>query len=236
MCAVANPATEIPLPYAQSLTSCKLQGSAMLALMQDSKKAVVDAMKASAAAQNLRTNADYKAVEDDSNDVRTDVLQGYTVLGPIMGSEVKSARVMAATARVAHEAQRDLQTAQMLTQVALAYERAANTTRARRRKLLFGAPFVLVAPVLAAGYVAGVQGVSTKRTSTTGEIDGQPFSASSTSVDDSQVLALRAATVATQGDRLQALQLYTPQIGLLVYTLDPLIQKWSAACKAPGNR
>jgi hypothetical protein len=204
----------------------------MVDLVAHTGNALVDATKAGFAADSLKRGADFKTVETSAADVHREVLMAYMALGPVMGSEIRNARVMSATAAVARAAQGELQVAQLLAQLALTYERVVNAQKKRNRMLLIAAPFLLVAPIAAGAFMEGVMGAQRTTTTTTGTVNGQPFTATTTTVDYTRMEALQAAVAANQAGRKEALELYTPQVGTLVYVINPLAWKWITACRA----
>lgn len=228
----AEPATTTLAPYVQSATSCRALGPAMVDLVAHTGNALVDATKAGFAADSLKNGADFKTIETSAADVHREVLMAYMALGPVMGSDIGNGRVRVATAAVAREAQGELQVAQLLTQLSVTYERVINAQRKRDRLLLMAAPFLLVAPIAAAGFMEGAMGAQRTTSTTTGTINGQQFSATTSTEDYSRVNAIQAAVAANQAGRKEALELYTPQVGTLVYVINPLAWKWITACRA----
>jgi len=231
-------ATPSPLASPQYIfnpTSCHDLGPAFLDLFTNTNSAVLSAVKAGFRADSLKTGADYKAVEDDAVSTRVSVLKAYTALGAVLTTRIANPDVMSATMIFANEAQGQLQVAQQFALLALDYERTVNAQNKRRHALLYAAPFLLVAPVLAGGFMAGAAGAHTTTSTTTGNIDGQQFTATTTTRDYSEANAINLATSQNQAQRKEALELYTPQVSTLPYVLGPLSQDWIDTCKRTGS-
>lgn len=222
-------------PYVFNAGTCRDLGPAILDLYTHTNAAVIDADTAAFRADALASSADYKYVEDNSAATRLEVLKAYTALGPILTARVRNSAVTSATRAFAEEAQGQLQVAQQMAQLSLTYERTANAQNKRRYKLLYAAPFLLVAPVAAAAYMASASGEHTRTTTTTGTVGGQPFTSTTTTRDYAQANAMNLAVSEDQAQRKEALELYAPQVSTLPYVLGPLSNNWVEACKQSSS-
>lgn len=231
----ATPSPTASPQYVFNPTSCRELGPAFLDLYTNTNSAVLTAIKAGFSADSLKTGADYKAVEDNAAGTRISVLKAYTALGAVLTTRIPNPDVTSATKAFVSEAQGQLQVAQQLALLSLNYERTANAQNKRRHAILYAAPFLLIAPVAAAGFMAGAAGAHTTTSTTTGNIDGQQFTATTTTRDYSEANALNLAVSQNQAQRKEALEMYTPQVSTLPYVLGPLSQDWIDACKRTGS-
>ncbi len=229
--------SDSPAPQASPASPCAALGSSMLALETHTNAATRDAAEAGISADGLPKNNAFRAVEGDSVKVNNEVIQGYMALGPILAADDANQGIMNATAAVAAEAHSELQLAQIFTDVALTFERNVNAGRDRLRRTLVGLAIGVVAPVAGLAYL-GARGIhqSASSSTTSGTVNGQPFSATTTAttttVNYAEIDALRSVEAAALDKQKMALELYGPQVTILPYALDPLIDRWVAACKS----
>jgi hypothetical protein len=196
----------------------------MLAFSEGVNAAVISSAKATSAASNLpgttpRQNAaGYKTVEEQSALVEAAGAKALAALEPLVDVQFSDPTVQAATEAVTIEGRSQLQEAEQFSRLALRFERGLNSQIIAERKRRIGSALRSL-------------GSSSITSTTTGSVNGVPFQATTTTTTPKIPPPVVIKPDATVDETAVSLSDEETRLVLLPYTFNPLVRRWTTACK-----